>query len=158
MSCMFSLLLPHCSQDPPASPAPPAQQSGLQPWCLNMLYCPSHFSADFSMMSCQTGLWQTHTSYLPRKDQPKSCYICITFLCKLGCVQKVKMTGPIPWSALQLPSPSKALVIPPRLCSSLWCDICSRQRGSVRKFPSPKSHGRIHPGLSPQWGEQCTFI
>lgn len=130
---------------------------------LNMSYCPSHFSADLTMMSCHTGLWQTHISYLHRKDQPKSCYICITFLCKLWCVQK----GPWKWQELSLDqhwAPAASTTFKGSGDTSHTrvpaCGVtfALRQRGSVRKFPFPKPHGRIHPGLSPQWGEQHTFI
>lgn len=120
-------------------------------------------STDLTTTSCQTGLWQIYVSYLPRKDQPEPGYICITFPCKLWCVQK----GSLKQKDLDLDqhwAPAVSFTFKgfgDTLHAHVQaCDVtfALRQRGSVRKFPSLKSHGRINPGLSPQWGEQHTFI
>lgn len=99
----------------------------------------STWSTDLTTMSSQTGLWQIHISYLPRKDQPESGYIHITFPCKLWCVQKrpFKMTGSSPWTALGTCSfhhLQRLLGHSWHSRSGLWCDICSqaeRQREKV---------------------------
>ena len=120
-------------------------------------------STDLTTMSCQTGLWQIYISYLPRKDQLESGYIRITFPCKLWCAQK----GPLKWGDLALEQhwgPAVSITfkgfgdIPHAHVQACGVTFALRQRGSVRKFLSLKSHGRNHPGLSPQRGEQHTFI
>lgn len=139
MSCMSSLLLPHCSQDPPSSPAPSAQSQGFTQDVWTCYTALSTWSTDLTTMASQTGLWQIHISYLPRKDQPESGYICITFPCKLWCVQKrpFKMTGSSPWTALGTCSfhhLQRLLGHSWHSRSGLWCDICSqaeRQREKV---------------------------
>lgn len=85
MSCMFSLLLLSGSPFFPCSPNTAASSS---------FRVSEHVKLPFSLLCTfnhdvlSNRALQTHTSYLPRKDQPKSCYICITFLCQLWCVQK----------------------------------------------------------------------
>lgn len=134
MSCMFSLLLPLCSQDPPAPPAQPALHSG----CLNMLYCPSHFSAGLTMMCCQTGLCKhIHPIYLEKISQS---LVTSASLSSANCdvfkkaLANVRTCASISTGHLQLPSPSKALVSPSHWCSSLWCDICSQAERQREKL------------------------